>query len=710
MSGRSDSLPIPGLRWGTYPQRGDGDVEVGPRRAPGRWARLAEALGDVLGDGLGGGPGGGWGGGLGASLTGTSRHRRRPGSRNWARRVARIQARARSWQALDEAAFDRLRLPRVLQARFARDGMVAGATDAAAAFVVEAARRALGRSAYDGQIQAAIAMTGNVLVEMATGEGKSLATALAAGIAGLAGIPVHVLTANDYLVARDAEAFKPLFTRLGLTVATVLAETQAPARRDAYRCSIVYATAREVAFDYLRDRMNHPGCGHDSALVERLRRAENPDGGPLMRGLCLAILDEADSILIDEAQMPLILSREQRDPAAHAAMCQAWMLSSRLAAGRDFQVLEKDRTVLLEAVGRDRLEQLAAPLARAWKNRLHREQLILAALTARHALVRDRDYLVTTVEGKAGQPTRQQIELIDAVTGRIAVGRRWSAGIHALVAIKEGLKPEADLETIDRITFQRFFRRYHRLGGSSGTLTEASGELRRVYGLSIVPVAPRLPLRRVRGATRWFADDASRDRALVERVRALAARGRPVLIGTDSVADTRRIATCLRQAGVDHAVLDARFDAEEARLVARAGEAGMVTVSTNMAGRGTDIQLTEAARAAGGLHVLLCQHNASRRHDRQLAGRAGRQGDPGSVETWLSMAFRGYAGGKGRHPAAAWLSPFIREAEVRLPGPILDAIQQATQRGEELRQQRQRARMLREDRQFQQSLAFSGPG
>ena len=680
MTAASDAPPIPGLRWGFYPQRrddGDGDDGAGQparRRGPGRdaWFNAAGRRGT-------------------------------PAPGDWAGRVRRIQARAQAWQSLDPVALDRLRRP--ISSRFARDGMTPAAIDAAAAYVVEVARRVLGRSAYDGQVKAAIAMNANVLVEMATGEGKSLATALAAAIAGLAGMPVHVLTANDYLVARDAETFTPLFTALGLTVATILAQASPDQRRAAYRCAIVYTTAREVAFDYLRDRMSHPGCGHDGVLVESLRRAIDPEGGPVMRGLCLAIIDEADSILIDEAQMPLILSREQRDPGARAALYQAWLLSSKLKAGTDFTVRESERTVLLEAAGRERLEALAAPLAQAWKNRLHREQLVLSALTARHALVRDRDYLVTTDP----DPSRHRIELIDAVTGRIAVGRRWSAGIHALVAIKEGLKPEADLETIDRITFQRFFRRYHRLGGSSGTLTESRAELRRIYDLAIVPVAPRLPLRRQYWPTRWFRDDATRDAAIVERVRELAGRGRPVLIGTDSVADTRRISACLKRGGIEHGVLDARFDADEAALVARAGEPGRVTVSTNMAGRGTDIQLSPPAREAGGLHVLLCQHNGSRRLDRQLAGRAGRQGDPGSCETWLSMAFRGYADGRGRHPAAPLLERFVRGDEVRLPSAVLTKIQHAVQRAEELRQQRRRARMLSEDRQVRQSLSFSGP-
>ena len=680
MTTASDAPPIPGLRWGFYPQRRDGgedgdDAGQPPRRrGPGRHAWF-----------------------------GLAGRRGAPAPGDWAGRVRRIQARARSWRELDPRALDRLRRP--ISARFARDGMTPAAIDAAAAHVVEVARRVLGRSAYDGQVQAAIAMNANVLVEMATGEGKSLATALAAAIAGLAGMPVHVLTANDYLVARDAETFTPLFAALGLSVAPILATTSPTERREAYRCAIVYTTAREVAFDYLRDRMSHPGCGHDGPLVECLRRAIDPAGGPVMRGLCLAIIDEADSILIDEAQMPLILSREQPDPGARAALYQAWMLSSQLDAGTDFTVRESERTVLLEPAGRERLDALAAPLAQAWKNRLHREQLVLSALTARHALVRDRDYLVTTEADRS----RRRIELIDAVTGRIAVGRRWSAGIHALVAIKEGLKPEADLETIDRITFQRFFRRYHRLGGSSGTLTESRSELRRVYDLAIVPVAPRLPLQRQHWPTRWFRDDAARDAAIVARVRELAGRGRPVLIGTDSVADTRRISARLKRDGIDHAVLDARFDADEAALVARAGEAGMVTVSTNMAGRGTDIQLTPQAREAGGLHVLLCQHNASRRLDRQLAGRAGRQGDPGSCETWLSMAFRGYADGRGRHPAAPLLERFVQGTEVRLPSNVLTGIQRAVQRAEEFRQQRRRARMLREDRQVGQSLSFSGP-
>ncbi len=656
------ALPIPGIFWGDYPERAEPLDPKAPLRR-----RLSR-------------------GGM-------------PGAAAWQRRVAGVRVQAAALQALPDAAFQARR--HALQARLAHEQLASAAVDAACAYVVEAARRSLDRVAFDGQVQAALCMLDNCLVEMATGEGKSLATALAAALAAMGGIPVHVLTANDYLVTRDAAAFRPLFRLLGLEVATVVAGDSRESRQAAYAQPIVYATSREVAFDYLRDRLRHGGGA--PALVQRLRLETGGDRErPLLRGLCMAIIDEADSVLIDDAMMPLVLSREVVDPAARAFLWQAWTLSARLQAGRHFLEVPGAQRVVLTEAGRQALAEMAQPLPAVWKNTQHREDTLQSALAVRHCLHRDRDYLVTPAQGQ----TPARIALIDVVTGRIADGRKWSAGLHALAALKEGITPEGELHTLKSITFQRFFRRYHRLGGMSGTLTEVRGELRRMYGMEIVRVAPRRPLARQVWPTRLFADDARRWQAVVQRVAALSAAGRPVLVGTDSVAASQALSTCLREAGVAHVVLNARHDAEEAAVVAQAGRAGRITVSTNMAGRGTDILLAPEALAAGGLHVLCCQYNPSRRHDRQLAGRAGRQGEPGSVETWISLQGRVRA-----EPArlGAWLLRRQVPGISPCPSPLLDAMLRIVQYFQETRRSRQRQMLFRHDAELEQGLSFCGP-
>lgn len=661
------SPPVPGLLWGEYPERpepADASLALRSRRP-----------------------------GLGMA----------PSLSAWQRRARAVQALAKTWDALNEADFDALRS--ALQARLAHEGLSPAAVDAACACVVQAAWRALSRRAFDQQVIAALCMLDNRLVELATGEGKSLATALAAALAALAGIPVHVLTANDYLVERDAQAFRPLFVLLGLDVATVVAGQPPAARVQAYQHPIVYATARELAFDYLRDRLRHGGS--TAAIAQRLRaQALPPERRPLLRGLCFAIIDEADSVLIDDATMPLILSRSVRDPVARAFLWQAWGLSGRLLAGEHFQATPGTRRAWLTEAGRQELQRVAQSLPAVWKNTRHREETVESALTMRHLLHRDRDYLVS--EGVDGEPPR--IELIDAVTGRLAQGRRWSGGLHVLAAFKEGLIPEDEAETVSRITFQRFFRRYHRLAGMSGTLMEARAELGSLYGLEIVRVPSRLPLQRTTWPTRCFATDVQRWLAVVERAASLSAQGRPVLIGTDSVEASQQLSEALQKAGVDHVVLNARHDVVEASIVARAGEAGRVTVSTNMAGRGTDIVLSPVALAAGGLHVLCCQHNHSARHDRQLQGRSARQGEPGSCETWISVESVARAG--HRLPGAVLamvtkMSPGGDQSS-SLAGSMLDTVMKLHQYAADGHLSRQRKALFKADSVLERQLAFCG--
>ncbi len=525
-----------------------------------------------------------------------------------------------------------------LRARLAHHGLTPAMTCEALALVARLGEQVLARKPYASQLHAALAMLDGQLAEMATGEGKTYAAALAAAVAAMSGTPVHLMTANDYLVQRDAQALAPLYSALGLTVGVVTATSTPAERRAAYRCDITYCTAREVAFDYLRDaRAGHVTQSDLQRRAAHLSPAAMPSEGPLLRGLHLALIDEADSLLIDEAAIPLRLSEAapvtsqstHADPAAQqrALSFQTLAVARQLVLGRDVLFDATARKVTWTATGHERLAALVEPLGGVWLNRRHCTDLIETALQALHGLKRDRDYLVRD----------KQLLLLDPVTGRVADGRVWSRGLHALVELKENCTLTAPSQIAAQISLQRFFGRYLKVAGMSGTLRECSGELLRGYGRAVVPVALRAASKRLRHADRVFANSAQRLKAVVARVGELHATGRPVLVGCDSVQATQKVCLALRAAGLQAARLDARHDELEADIVAGAGQLGALTVTTHMAGRGTDIALGVGVAALGGLHVLCCQDNRSARLDRQLLGRSARAGDPGSGEVWRAL-------------------------------------------------------------------------
>lgn len=559
-------LPVPGALWGAYPVRPADDLAP-PWRRP-RWR-----------------------GGL--ALCG---------------RIERAaQCHADAWQRLQVPA--QLAALRTLRGTLRRDGLAPEATAHAIGIVCAVAQRTLGLQARATQRLAAAALLDNRMAEMATGEGKTLAIGLAAAVAALAGMPVHVVTANEYLAARDAAQLAPLYLALGLSATALPGTGSDETRRAAYGRDIVYATAPALAFYFLRDRQAMAGA-------RALERIAAGIGGaspavPLMRGLCLALLDEADSILLDEAEVPLILSRNLPQAARRAFLWQALALARQLDGKRDFVLHGADRLAILTAVGEQRVDARSAGLGGPWLRPRYRREAVALALAALHAYHRNEHYLV---QGDA-------IELLDPVSGRVAPGRVWSRGLHTLVALKEGVRVPPETETVEQTTFQRFFQRYWRLGGISGTLREASGELAEVYGTGVVAIPLHRPCRRHELPARRFENVQTMFDAVVGRVRGLRATGRPVLVGTDSVAHSEMLSELLRHHGVEHRVLNALHAAGEAAMVAMAGRAGSITVATRMAGRGTDIELDQAARNAGGLHVLSCQQNPSRRLDRQLAGR-----------------------------------------------------------------------------------------
>lgn len=580
------------------------------------------------------------------------------------------------------------------RARMSRDGLTEPLLAFAFATVKASCAQELGIQPYDTQLIAARIMMDNRLAEMATGEGKTLVAAMCASTAALAGIPVHVITANDYLVARDAEALQPLYAALGLTVGAVTQPLDREQRLRAYNADITYCTARELVFDYLRDHaVRSREKGDLVARAAQVGSASSAGRQTLLRGLCMAIVDEADSILIDEARVPLILSEVRDNPQQGQYHRQAMWLVSQLTTGEDFRLAPDRMLAELTTSGCHKVDQLTSTLGRVWRNRLHREDTVCTALAAQYLYQCDRHYLVRD----------EKIGIIDETTGRLAEGRVWSRGLHQMIELKENCEPSGEQVTIAQITYQRFFQRYLRLGGMSGTLREAQSELDFVYGLRVTKVPLRCPSQRKYFPAKLLPNRDALWRTVVSRAAEIGGSGRPVLIGTDSVADSESLSEQLSLAGIDHAVLNARDDQREAEIVAEAGQAGRITVATNMAGRGTDIPLGTEVAARGGLHVISCQHNASRRIDRQLLGRCARQGDPGSTETLLSLDQPSIS-----RLIPAWIGRRVGDSGLERPRWLVRLAICAPQILQEFNQKAQRADLLKHDLRADRELAIGG--
>jgi preprotein translocase subunit SecA len=476
----------------------------------------------------------------------------------------------------------------------------------------EAARRGLGERPFDVQLVGTLALLAGQVAEMATGEGKTLSGALAAAGYALRGQSVHVMSVNDYLARRDAEWMLPVYDLLGVSVGWI-AETSTPAeRRHAYAAQVTYGAVSEFGFDVLRDRL----ATSESGLI-----AGAPD---------VALIDEADSVLVDEALVPLILAGATDDDDAGPDMVD---MARQLRAGRDYLVDEDGRSVHLTDKGTRVVEEALGGIDLYTAPHLGTLTRVNVALYAQALLQRDVDYIVR--DGK--------VELVNASRGRVAQLQRWPDGLHAAVEAKEGLGASQSGEILDSITIQSLIGRYPRKCGMTGTAVAVGEQLREFYELEIAVIPPNRPCVRTDEPDRLYAGTAQKEQALAAHVAQVHATGRPVLIGTLDVAESERIAEQLGRAGVGTVVLNAKNDAEEAAIVAEAGTRGTVTVSTQMAGRGTDIRLGGAAgddgeiAALGGLHVIGTGRHVSSRLDNQLRGRAGRQGDPGSSVFFVSM-------------------------------------------------------------------------
>ena len=595
---------------------------------------------------------------------------------------------------LDDAIAD-------IRAVFVRRRQQPADVERALALVRELARRETGEEAYEVQLLGALALYHGRVIEMLTGEGKTLTGSIAAPLIAWQRRYLHVLTVNDYLAQRDAESRQPLFRRCLLRVGAIVQETTSDERYDIYAREVVYGTPKQIVADWLRDQLRlgqatTPWAARAGGLLLSAGQAGATDGGrgilPMIPGLHAAMVDEADAVLIDEGVVPLIIARSRREDDMAQVYREAAELAKKLDEGPDYEMDLVLRKARLKLRGEQRCKQLfEALLARGgspiWRATRRGEELVRQALVARHCYKHGQQYQI--VDGK--------IAIVDEYTGRILVDRSWEHGLHQAVEAKEGLDVTADRETLARLSFQRFFRTYPFMCGMTGTAADATGELQDTYRRPVVVVPTHRPIARVAMPTRVFRTARDKWEAIVESIEQLHRAGRPILAGTRSVASSELLSRALTQRGIPHRVLNAVQHKEEAQVIAGAGHGGAmasVTVATNMAGRGTDIKLDDAARKAGGLHVLLTEVHGAKRIDRQFIGRAGRQGDPGSSQIFASLEdelLRKFA-----RRAATLLRGRTNSPEISTTPGIL-ALLRFAQRRNERHDRRNRDSVLRQD-------------
>ena len=495
------------------------------------------------------------------------------------------------------------------------------------ATVREAAKRVLGMEHYRVQIIGGIILHQGRIAEMRTGEGKTLVSTLPAYLNALEGKGVYIVTVNDYLAKRDSEWMGKVHEFLGLTVGVVLNDMSNDERRDAYNCDITYITNNELGFDYLRDNM----VIYKEQLVQR--------------GLHYAIIDEVDSVLIDEARTPLIISGQSGKSTKLYEACD--ILAQQLTRGEDvpeyskmdaimgieqeetgdFIVNEKDKLVNLTQQGVEKVEKFFHIDNLADPENLEIQHNVILALRAHYLMFRDQDYVVK----------EDQVMIVDEFTGRIMPGRRYSDGLHQAIEAKEHVKVKRESKTLATITFQNFFNKFEKKAGMTGTALTEEKEFRDIYGMDVIEIPTNRPIARIDHQDAVYKTKKEKFKAVVEEVKEAHEKGQPVLVGTITIETSELISGMLKREGIPHTVLNAKFHEQEAEIVAQAGQHGAVTIATNMAGRGTDIKLDEDAREAGGLKIIGTERHESRRIDNQLRGRAGRQGDPGESQFFISL-------------------------------------------------------------------------
>ncbi len=475
------------------------------------------------------------------------------------------------------------------------------------AVVREASRRVLGMRHFDVQLIGGMCLHEGKIAEMRTGEGKTLVATLPVYLNALTGKGVHMITVNDYLARRDSEEMGKLYRFLGLTVGLVVHDMDFPERKYAYGCDVTFGTNNEFGFDYLRDNM----VIYQNQMVQR--------------ELNFAIVDEVDSILIDEARTPLIIS----GPGAKSTDMYAVMAKAvaGLKEGDDYTVDEKQKTVAAADSTVPKIEKILGINNLYAPENIELSHCFTAALRAKALMKRDRDYVVRNGE----------IIIVDEFTGRLMEGRRYSDGLHQAIEAKEGVKIQRESQTLATITFQNYFRMYNKLAGMTGTAKTEEDEFLKIYNLPVIVVPTNKPVQRIDYPDLIYKTKRAKYKAVGKFVQELHAKGQPVLIGTTSITQSEELSAVLKRHGISHNVLNAKFHEKEAEIIAGAGQKGSVTIATNMAGRGTDIKLGEGVAELGGLFIVGTERHESRRIDNQLRGRSGRQGDPGASRFFLSL-------------------------------------------------------------------------
>jgi preprotein translocase subunit SecA len=535
----------------------------------------------------------------------------------WMSHARRILAAAESLAGITDAEL--LARGRELQWRSRCGEPPAGLLDAAFALGIEATFRTMGFRHFPVQVCGGLALFEGGVAQLHTGEGKTVTAVLPALLRALPGRGCHVITSNDYLAERDAELVRPIFARLGLSVGCIYPDLEPEPRREAYRMDVTYGTAQQFGFDYLRDQLERDALG---------KTAEDDCAACVQRGHYFALVDESDSVLVDEARTPLIIGLPQA-PEASLVCLYHWCRAAAevLVPEVDFVYEHEKRSAHLSDDGCLRVTLLGKPdlLDSLDADRIYEQ--IERALVAHHGFARDRDYIV--IEG--------QVAIVDESTGRAMPGRKWQDGLHQAIEAKEQLDVTETTGSAAQITLQSYFRNYRYLAGMTGTGVQVRREVRRFYGLKTTAVPTNRTCLRKTWPTRIFADRRRKFLAAAAEIRDVTAAGRAVIVGTPSVEVSDAFSDILTECEIVHDVLNARSHAREAEIVKQAGQPGRVTIATNMAGRGTDIKLHPDVRARGGLHVILTEMHSSARIDRQLIGRCARQGDPGTVRFYLSL-------------------------------------------------------------------------
>jgi len=566
------------------------------------------------------------------------------------------------------------------------------------ALVREVAFRQIGERPFPVQVAGALALEDGCIAEMATGEGKTLTATMPVTVAGWRGQGCHVVTVNDYLAKRDAEWMGKIYRFCGLTVAYIEQQTPPAERREAYMADITYCTNKEVAADFLRDRLvlgRLRGLG-STLLAKIVAGGKEVTDRLVQRGLHFAVVDEADSILVDEAVTPLIISGPAPNPEQIESFRQATDVADCLNADVDYRVNHRYREIELTDQGNSRLIKLTNSLGGFWKGTRRCLEMVNQALTAKELYLKDKHYVID--DGK--------IVIVDEFTGRLMPDRTWRDGLHQAIEAKESVEINSPKDTYARISFQRFFRMYRKLSGMTGTASEASAEFWQIYHLPVVTIPTNRPCIRENLPNIVLPTESAKWKRIVLEIRRIYERGRPILVGTRSIRASEHLSELLKAEKLDHQVLHAVYHRQEAQIVAEAGQHGKITVATNMAGRGTDIKLGRGVAELGGLHVIAAEPNDSGRIDRQLFGRGARQGDPGSAQGIFSLEdelISRYA-----KNTVAYLKKRYANAADDISSALVRSVFRLAQSRAERLALRQRKSVLRTDHWLDEQLGFTG--